>query len=145
MIEIVKFQPVHLSMIAVQPEQMGDAVDYLNPDYGNALYLAGPGYTCKDGDRIIACGGKVEQWAGRSIVWTVLSDSACRHMFRVTKCARRAIELWASGKEERLEAIVRSGFLPGARWVELCGFEYEHTSKKFLPNGCDADVYVRFA
>ncbi len=145
MIEIVEFKPVHLGMMNIQAEQMDDAVNYTDLEYGEALRAAGPGYTCLKGDQVIACGGKAEQWAGRAVIWTVLSDIACLHMTRVTRCARRALDLWTSGKDERLEAIVRSGFLPGSRWAMLCGFQYEHTAKRFLPNGSDADIYVRLS
>lgn len=93
------------------------------------------------GDQVIFCLGRARQWEGRYVLWAMLSKDACKHMLAITRAARRALELC----EGRLEAVVRSDFAQGHRWAQLVGLKFHHHEEMFLPDGSDADVYVRFS
>lgn len=96
-------------------------------------------FMANDGD-IIGCGGMAKFWEGRYMFWALLGESSGPYMTSLTKFARRLMML-ADG---RVEAIVKSDFELGRRWVEAIGLEWHHHEEKFLPGGHDADVYVRF-
>lgn len=136
---IVDFQPEHLMRLRVQEAQPGAEPSLI---YGQQLAAAGPAWTGVDGDLILFCAGKAMQWKGRYILWAILSREAKRYMLQITRAVRRGMLLLEGGC--RFEAIVQSDFIQAHRWARMVGMQWHHREERFLPNGADADIYVRF-
>lgn len=89
----------------------------------------------------IACGGIIEQWAGRYTAWMYLNANSGRHMFYITKQVLKVL----SGVKGRIELTVRKDFELGHRWAKLLGFEVESPLlQAYGPEGEDHVGYVRF-
>lgn len=131
--KIVPYQPFHMACMKVQKAQ---ASTYLAPPEQHC----GESITGMIGDRPIFCAGRIAQWEGRYILWAVLSEDARKHMLAVTRELMFFIELCKG----RLEIIVDSKFEAAHRWAKLLGFRLHHHEEMFLPDGGDADIYVRF-
>lgn len=137
--KIVPFEPSHLVGIDLQ-EWQSEITGELSPGYATSLASAGPAFTGIDGDVVVFCGGCAKMWEGRHIVWSMLSKCSARHLISITRAAKRLIEMQSG----RIEAIIRSDFDQGHRWARMCGLSFHHHEERFLPNGRDADIYVRF-
>lgn len=107
------------------------------------LPKAGDGYAGLIGEKVIFAVGAVRLWEGRYELWAMLSGDACKHMVWVTRVAKRLLQLRAGAR--RLEIIVKSDFKAAHRWAEMLGFRWHHHEERFLPDGSDADIYVRTA
>ena len=138
-VKIVDFQPEHLLRLKIQ-ERQTEVEQSL--EYGKALMSAGPAWTGLDGERVVFCAGKAEQWAGRYVLWAILAKEAKRHMLQITRAVKRGMLLLEDGA--RFEAIVQSDFEQGHRWASMVGMRWHHHEERFLPDGTDADIYVRF-
>jgi hypothetical protein len=139
----VAFEPRHITLIDGQEQQDYEAV--IQPrtiEYGKYLLASGPAISGVVGDEVIFCGGFVQAWPHRFIVWAVLSKNAHKYLIRITKGILRAAELHRGAG--RFELIVRAGFEEGRRWAELLGFKYNNFEQGFLPDRSDAFTYVRF-
>lgn len=88
----------------------------------------------------ICCGGLIPIWAGRAYAWALLDIDAGPHMLALTRGIR---SLFDATEWRRIEMAVDSEFEAGARWARLLGFHLEHRASKYLPNGNDADIFVR--
>lgn len=132
---VVTFKAAHSALMRLQSAQYGEStID------GEILERLGDAFTIMDGDKPVASIGRVTMWPGRYELWAALSEDAGRHMIAITKAAKRLLQLC----EGRLEIMVRSDFEQGHRWAKLLGFKHHHHEERFLPNGADADIYVRF-
>ncbi len=136
---IVPYLSEHAFKIKLQPAQ-AETMGVLSVEYAETLAKAGPSYSVLDGEEVVFCGGIAGIWPGRSMLWALLSESACRHMLFLTRGVRRFVSLQSG----RVETIVRADFKEAHRWAKLCGLSWHHHEEKFLPGGLDADVYVRF-
>lgn len=132
---VVDYKPEHALRIRVQKAQQ-EVV--LTPEYAQSL-AQGPAMTGLVGDDPMFCIGKQMIWEGRWIVWGLLSEDAHEHMLAITRIARRMVAL----QRGRHEMIVRTGFKQGDRWARILGFTWHHHEERFLPNGKDAEIYVR--
>jgi hypothetical protein len=99
----------------------------------------GPSVSAFDGDRVILCGGIVEQSKGHGACWALLSSKASPHMNWLHYATKRFLSMqdWM-----RLEATVEEGFSEGCRWVELLGFKFEG---KMLKYGLNGETHLRYA
>jgi len=142
--KLVPFKSEHIQVIDTQDAQLADDAytDWNSKEYSDWLAKSGIAITGLVDDEVVFCAGKVEMWPGRHLLWASLSKKAAQHMVSITKAARRGLECAAGG---RLEAIVRADFKGGGRWLEMLGFKYHHYEEKFLPDGSDAKIYVRFS
>jgi hypothetical protein len=138
MIVLREFKPEDAVMIELQHAQLEPKSD-VSPQ---ALADSGPAVTVVDiHDRILMCVGKVKMWDNRWTVWAMLSKHAGPHMMKLTRIAKRLLdEQKGSGRHE---AVVDSSFLNGHRWAFMLDFYHECTAIAYLPNGKDADIYVR--
>lgn len=134
MIETVPYSREHLLCMRVQSAQFCEHLYIPERNETEAI-------TVMLDNSPLLCAGRVGVWEGRYQIWAVLSTDACRHMIALTREIRR----WVGVCPGRLEVIVRSDFEAGHRWVKLLGFKYHHHEEMFLPDGSDADIYVRFA
>lgn len=140
MIAVEKFKPEHLLTMDVQPIQK-EMLD-ITPDYASRLCAHSDALTITNDGKPIACFGRVTMWERRHIAWAILSKDAGRRMLSVVKAIKRAMAF-----EEgtgRYEAIIRSDFKAGQVMASILGFKWHHHEEGYLPNGGDAEVYVRF-
>lgn len=140
MIKVYDFRAEHITRLRAQDAQQGGEPMTFN--YGRTLERVGPAISCiTDSGDVVMCAGYGELWAGRHVAWAVLSQSACKHMLRLT----RIVKAMLGTPTGRVEAIVEYDFEQGHRWVRMLGFDVEiPKAVKYLPGGVDASVYVRF-
>lgn len=129
--KIVPYEPRHMADMKIQKAQI--SAHLAIPEVGEAI-------TGLVNDKPVFCAGRITPWEGRHIMWAVLSEDACRHMLTITRELIYFIDLC----EGRLELIVDSEFEAAHRWAKILGFGLHHHEEMFLPNGGDADIYVRF-
>lgn len=140
--KLVDFRAEHGMAIKVQKAQ-AEVVTEITPEYCQILaHSSDRAYTGMIGDTVVFCCGRFEVWKGRYNLWALLSEDACKHMLRITRIGRRLFDLQQGSG--RFEAIVRADFEQGHRWVKMLGMKLHHHEERFLPNGGDADIYVRF-
>lgn len=142
--KIVPFHPSHLKIITPQRSQVVDLMCSKDVVSGDAFSNSGPAITgMSDDGEVIFCAGSVKQWENRHIVWSIMSRKAGRHMFGIIKAIKRMSSLYVGAG--RLEVVVRADFPEGCRLVErFFGFTRHHYEEKFLPDGSDAVIFVRY-
>jgi len=92
-----------------------------------------------DGE-IVACGGLIEQWAGRHQAWMFFTPAAGKHMLAITSRIKRTLEVTPG----RIEMTVIKDFELGHRWAKMLGFGVETPClKAYGPAGEDHVGYVR--
>ena len=134
-------QTSDLLNIRPQDEQSRDQAQY-TLEYGRKVLAVCQAATVTDNNGgIVAVVGVVAVHPGRALVWTVLARNAGQYMLGLTKAMKKLLE--GFGDYDRLEAAVRTDFVPGHRWARLIGFERECTMRRFGPDGQDHDLYVR--
>jgi hypothetical protein len=134
-VKIIPYEPWHMIRMKIQPKQrsayMAAAEDHA---------AAGEAITGVIGSKVIFCAGRSLIWEGRYMLWAVLSQDACKHMLCVTREIKSFLQLCRG----RLEVVVDSKFEEAHRWARILGFKLHHHEEMFLPDGGDADIYVRF-
>ena len=90
--------------------------------------------------RPVAAAGVVEVWPGRGYVWALFPGRW------PVRAVMREIRARLDGlRFARLEMAVDAEFEAAARFAEHLGFSRESTARRYMPNGHDAHIYVRFA
>lgn len=137
-LEIVPLEARHVWQIKPQPEQEAIVDDVA---LNGAAHLLGPySFAAVNGDEVIMCGGLMQIWDGRYILWSILSSDAGKYMIKLHRATRRAFGLVAW---RRLELYVAIGHDAGCRWANMLGFLPEGRMARFFPNGEDALLYAR--
>lgn len=137
--EVRRFLPTDLMLIALQPRQRSVQAEAVTPEYAAALAAHGPCFTAYDGERIVGCIGLVEQWPGCARAYAFLSQDAGPYMVGLTWRIRDWLR---ANPIRRIEATVESTFDAGHRWVKRLGFKYEGHMTAYW-NERDADLYAR--
>ncbi len=138
--KLIPFEPSHLKALTPQRSQV---VDLMCSRGIVGIENMGPAMTGIDGDEVIFCVGAAKQWEGRHIVWSLMSHKAGKYMFGIIRAIKRVMPLYAG--EGRIEVMVRADFPEGCRLVErFFGFQFHHYEERFLPDGADALIYVRY-
>lgn len=143
--KLIPFELEHLDRIQPQAAQATELLvkGVTSKEYTQNLLSTGPAITGISGDEVVFIIGKSEQWPGRHIIWSVMSKNAGKFMFGIVKSIKRLVDT-AIG-DGRIEVIVRADFPEGCRLVEkFFDFKFHHYEEKFLPDGSDALIYVRF-
>lgn len=135
-----RFKRWHLSWLMEHSAAAGGMGPWLSPAERMALEQLDSVTVTYNGD-VIACGGVVPQWAGRSIGWAYLNDLSPRHMVAITRAAQELV----ARTPGRIELTVRADFPPGQRWARMLGFEVETPLlRRYGPEGEDHIGYVRY-
>lgn len=137
---VVPLESAHVHALA-RTLQVGQRINY-EVD-AETLPKMGEGFAGLIDDKVIFAVGRAKLWEGRYELWAMLSVDACKHMVWVTRVAKRLLTLCAG--ERRLEIIVKSDFEAAHRWATMLGFRLHHHEERFMPDGSDADIYVRIA
>ena len=133
-IEVVRLQAWHLKAIRAQSEQASEVeAQGLDVPAGDAWAVLSDG-------KPVAAGGFTEIWHGRGYAWALFAQR-----WPVKSAIRAIRSKLADAQFPRLEMVVDVEFEKAAAFAEYLGFELEHTAKRYLPNGHDAHIYVRFA
>jgi len=141
-VNIVAFKPAHLHALELQDAQAYLSGQITSPGYAESLATVGQSFTVLDGETVIGCGGCMEMWEGRAIVWAIVS----RHAGRLMVGIHRAVAGFLSAsKYRRIEAWVDEGFEPGMRWAEMLGFTLEtpEPMRGFRPSGGACFLYAK--
>lgn len=133
--KIVPYEPWHMIRMRIQKQQ---ASAYMATAEDHAA--AGEAFTGMVGNKVIFCAGRTLIWEGRYMLWAVLSCDAHKYLLTIT----REIQAFMQLCHGRLEVVVDSKFEEAHRWARILGFKLHHHEEMFLPDGSDADVYVRF-
>lgn len=143
MMEMIPFDPCHLDTIIPQRSQVVDLLCSKDSMASTIPKDAGPAVTGMQDGEVIFCAGSIKQWEGRHIIWSIMSRNSGKHMFSIVKAIKRLMPLYAGSG--RIEVIVRADFPEGCRLVEkFFGFTFHHYEERFLPDGADARIYVRY-
>ena len=140
MIEIVRFRPVHLHGLELQPAQAALIEPVADPQYGVALALSGPCFTVMLDGRPVACAGVHEAHRQRGEVWALLSVASGRVMRPMTRAARGWFDTCGY---RRLEVKVATDFDAGNHWARMLGFQFEARMSGYMPDGTAANLYAR--
>lgn len=138
----MQFQPWHLGMIAVQPQQLGDWPDSEARDArASAFAREEHCWTFFDmAGNVVACFGFVRSHADYLTAWAVMSELGTARLAHVTRWCRAYI---AGMPERRIDVTVRRGFANGHQWARLLGLGFEGWHYRFCPDGEDMAVYAR--
>lgn len=131
---IVAFKAAHLQALELQEAQAYLSSEIATPEHGAMIESAGQSFSAVVGDKVIACSGTAEVWAGRAVAWALISKDAGRHMVGIHKAVAGYL---SAAKYRRIEAWVDEGFEPGMRWLEMLGFirETPMPMRGFRPDG----------
>ena len=136
---VVKFEPAHIELL----ERAGGRAVFgdwpFQPGHAE-LCAEHAAWTCFDGSRILGCGGISFDHEGCGTAWTLMLPLTGRKMVAITRLTRRVIEACPL---RRIQAHASTTFKPAARWLEMLGFQYEGTMRKFTPSGLDVLLYAR--
>lgn len=136
----IPFDPTHLRGLTLQSSQSSIAGQLVDPAYGEFLRTGGDAISVVDEHETLLCGGVIEMWDGRSIVWALISAHVTARrflgLFRVMR------DFLASQTVERLEACVDTDFEQGHRMMRMLGFTREGTMRAYQ-DGRDCDLYAR--
>lgn len=141
MVEIVPFQRQHLRAIHVQGAQEIDMAPLISdPSYAEALEGLEHSWAAIDGDRVLACGGIVEEWHGVARAWMIIGKDIGSRFIHIHRAVLGFVK---NCGYHRIEMSVAKGFDEGCRWAKMLGFEYEGTARAYTPDGHDCLKFAR--
>lgn len=103
---------------------------------------AGPAYTLLVDGEAQGCGGIAKLTNNIGECWILIPESKYGTLI-YRSILLKLRELTKEHQYRRLQALVVSGFCLGKRTLELLGFEYEGTLRKFGPSGEDFLMYSK--
>lgn len=135
---IEPFHPVHVLRMSLQAHQLSDRT-HATGDYLMRLKRAGPAYTAFYQDHPIASAG-IAYDGERHTLWGFFDRSSGRHMLVLVRWLKRFLELCGT---PAVESMVKEGFDPGCRFLELLGFKRREPQHGYGPGGETFIRYVR--
>lgn len=136
--EFIPYKTEHAVSLLTDPEEK----KFYSDGLGRRFEIT-PGCVSIVNDGVLmCCGGVVELWPNRAMVWIIFNINACKKSFVPVF---RAIKKYLDGsKFERIEMYIPFKLEFAERRAELLGFEMECPfAAKFLPKGQDASIYVK--
>lgn len=96
------------------------------------------------GNQLRGICGSYSSWPGVAQLWAIFDKRVEEHPVSLRKACILLIK-YAVAKQElrRVSITVKSDYTMGNRFAESLGFELEGKMRRFLPDGCDANLYVR--
>lgn len=145
MIRIVPLTHEHVASLpdpGTEPGLLG--VVSAIPKYWDSIVASGTAFAAIIDGRVIACAGWDSSLPGSARVWVWDTPTAREYPQQFHKAARRALNYLEKEKGFwRISCDVRESNLRALRWVELLGFQYEGTQRKFGPDKSDFALYAR--
>lgn len=138
MIRVDPFHPFDLIDLPLQASQADLPADRVA--FGEQRAACGRSFTIRDapGGRALFCGGTIVTHANLATLWSVVAADAGPRMMAITRRVRWFVDALPHA---RVDAMIRGGFAPAARWVEMLGFEKEALLADYYENGDDAMIY----
>lgn len=136
--QLVPLERDHLENIKLQDRDLYLRDIFLGPL--RDFLLEKHSFSIIDGDQVLCCGGVLSN-GGRNSVWTLLAKNIKSKMPAVHSLAEKFIE---DCPYRPLEADINPTVRNNKRWAEMLGF-VKSDRHKLLPNGINADVYVRIS
>lgn len=131
--ELRASEPDDLARIVVQPAQRDELASEL-PDGHVWTFLAGA--------EVLMIIGASSEDAGRILMWSLLSETAGRHMRRVHRVAELVCDA-AARSAPRIEALAKADFPQAHRWLSMLGFVCEAERLRKFHNGVDYSLWAR--
>lgn len=137
--DIREFHPIDLRCMEVQEKQALGAMQAT--DEKLLAVSQYPSHTIWQDGRPIFCGGAVELWAGRFVVWAYVSIDAGAYFLGVHRAVKEFLDALPA---RRMETAVACDFPQGHRWVRMLGFRMEaERMEAYSPSGEDHALYAR--
>lgn len=141
MIEVVKFKKEHLTAIRERNTPFF-LKEHITPAQIVRLEQREHSYTVLSGDKVLACAGIVEHWAGRGETWALIDGYSRDSFMTLHNVVKRFLDIHRHSYR-RLEAVVDCDFPEGHRWVNSLGFKKECSRmKNYSVTGADCSLYV---
>ena len=119
----LEFRPDHLRALTLQHAQAHHIGALDDPEFADHIAAScAQSVTVLADGRIIACGGIVELWDNRGMIWSLIAKGRPSEFIAVHRAARRMLD---ACRFRRVEAYVDEGFEQGCRWMEMLGFDLE--------------------
>ncbi len=136
MIDIIPYEPIHLTQIKLKDIFSGECVHTIKDEAVTLLYRGEP----------IAIFGWPVIHPGVACIWGLVSELVreCPIAFHKA-CLNILSNLFKELKLHRLHMTVKDGYSEGMDWAEAIGFQYEGTMKKYGPDGSDYCIFARYA
>ena len=134
------FKVDHVFQMRLQPAQT-----WMEPYFDRAALTQlenGWATTIMRGGEPVLCGGALELWPGRAMLWSFISgDLTPRDFIKAHHIAKQHIDLMPF---RRLEFYVEVDFGAGHRWARSLGFDLEAPCMRgFQIDGRDCALYAR--
>jgi len=99
-------------------------------------------FTIMDNDVPMLCGGILEIWKGRGIMWAYISELAIGEKFiGLHKASLHFLEAFSM---PRIEMYVQCNYKQAHRWAKMLGFILEcKCMRNFQVDGSDCALYAR--
>lgn len=134
MIEVVPFDPEHLTKIAPRECHSGEIIGVVQT----------PAMTFMLGSDPIAIVGWNSQDPGLIQAWGIFSDGVKKRPIEFVKAVRLLVEYaFEEMNARRIHIAVKQGFAAGWRFACALGFSCEGTMKHFGPDGSDYWMFAR--
>ena len=142
MIIFVPFEPGHIDLIRVQPEQKWE-LEAMPEAEREELVKHDSWSAFKDGE-CLGCGGVIDfapSWPHRALAWALVGNEIGLDMVQIVRFIRGYIAAYPA---ERVEAVVDCDFINGHRFAEMLGFKLEAPRMvKYGHGGRDMALYAR--
>lgn len=134
--KVVPFEPEHLEMLALKPEQSDERPEGIN---GSAISFLLD-------EKPVAIVGGFPIVPNVFQVWALISEDVKKHPFAFHRSVR-AMLAWVTAERglQRIQLSVKIGFMGGCRWAEALGFKNEGVMRSYGPGGSDYYLYGRTA
>lgn len=136
---VVPYQATHMKALVAQRAQQYLGA-YMTPEYCASLESTLAFAAIEDGT-VLGCGGLMEMWAHRALVWSFVGANAGKHFTKIHRAVKEFID---NAPYRRIEAEVDVDFAPGHRWARMLGFTLEAERMKcFRVDGGDSALYAK--
>lgn len=137
MIEIVKFNAMHLPYVDLI-DQQAHMADLFNSEEYQHLLHCGYAYTALANGHVICCAGvfPIAPHIGRA--WALMGKRSADHMIDIT---RNCLHLFDTIPVPRIETMVCRDYEKGHRWVRMMGFVNETPDIGMRGYGMNGETY----
>jgi RimJ/RimL family protein N-acetyltransferase len=144
---IVAYEPEHGYEIINQQRRDCDSwiAGYQeNEGWVDSLKGQGPAYTFLADGQVVGCAGITLLGWGRGEAWTLFSPLFYQNVRKVFKSIKEKLpDVQKEHGLRRIQAISRTDFEEGERFLKHLGFEKEGVLKSFGPGGEDVSIFGR--
>lgn len=135
----------HFARIRPQRNQVLARVDETTEPFIRQAVASPFAWAILDGEVVVALFGAIEFQPGIGTAWALLCDDmGSRRLLRLTRTIHDLARDHLEQFFRRVEFVVEAGYVEGAKWAEMLGFELEGYMHHFGPDGSDFLLYARW-